>query len=682
MKSKIALLLVFFIVFSINVFAKEGKLKFGKYIYYIGNIENNKMDGNGTLYIKTKKVGGDEISGVFKDNKISSCSIKFRSGWKYKGNAIISISEKDNELKLLLYEGIITTSQGQQISEFENLQYTIKVKKINGDERFAIEFNKKSFIAVLNNFFLSSEINTVCGNEDYLEGFEVKETGTFQGRVEISVSPYAPFKWDCQTSNGRFTTLNGDYFDIIDFRRNTKEYSFADILIKNRNGDYILYGGPRTPMQKNCMRYVKEIRQTALKTPTDSIIIEGSRKRPINRYTRYIFEGRISFAEDEYFEGEFKFNCKAGDKFETTLRNLKESDISFIDGEYHYNKTIEIWKNREFIHPNKIIKAGEELSFNITIDKPSTILSYLPLDKLEKIDSLTITGFLYETDIAVINKCKFLRYLDLSRTFIMYSPQAKQQQINEVKAAIAILNFAGMNADLKYNDGDMSSMEYIVTKAMAELGEIADKHVDEMKQIKQANENCIIPESAFKNMKFLKTVKLPITAIAIKEDAFYHCESLENIQLPPYLKSISEKAFAYCFNLRSLDFPSTITEIGKNAFEGSNSLKKVDLSKNRLKSIYENSLFSGNNKEIRLPQGIGYCGFYNKNCIIYYPKSLKEIGGKVTNCELHFSSPTAPLFDSRPIYGHVLQDNKIYVPKGCTTAYYVALGEKNTYIEE
>lgn len=103
---------VYFIPFTItswiiylqHSYCQRGKIKYGKYIYYEGNVENGKMKGQGTLYIKAKIPGnegkvliGDEITGIFENNQITSCSIKFGSGWSYEGDAIVNIlKEKMN----------------------------------------------------------------------------------------------------------------------------------------------------------------------------------------------------------------------------------------------------------------------------------------------------------------------------------------------------------------------------------------------------------------------------------------------------------------------------------------------------------------------------------------------------------------------------------------------------------
>lgn len=687
MKMKALIIWVVILTLTMNVFAKEGKLKFGKYIYYTGNIVDGKMNGSGTLYIKAK-IGQkntltDEITGIFENNKITSCCIKFGSGWTYKGEASVAISENDNELRLLLNNGVLTTRTGLKLSKFSNLQYSIKYKSNN---RFWIEFNNNSPLSVeISNCKLAYEIEPVLFYDNISKGSlisrKINETGKFQGNVSIkisngNISEWAPFRWELDIQQGRFIAPNGNYYDITG--HNYNEYYFNDILIKENGEDYILYGGSNSQLQKNCGRYIKKIRKTVFITPTDSIVLEGDRKL-YNKYSPYVFDGKILFADNEYFEGEFKFNCETSTNFETFLNNLKESDISIKNGKYHYNNTEEIWQNRECIRPTKIIEAGEELRFNITIEKPNTILAYLPLYNLDKIDSLTITGFLYETDIAIINRCKYLRYLDLSRTFITYSPQAKQQEINEQQAAIAMAKLLGVVADL--SDTKLSTSDYVMMKAIAELGNLADEHKDELKQIKQANENCIIPQSAFNNMKFLKTVKLPITAIAIEEKAFWKCEILDSVQLPPYLKSISKLAFAECINLKNLNFPPTITEIEKTAFQGCISLKKVDLSKNVL-SNSDLSLSKGEGMEIRLPNNETSYFNYNKNCTIYYPSSLTRIGGKIYNCELHFSSPIPPIFVNDRMYDYEIKDNKIYIPKGSLTAYFTTFGEKNTYVEE
>lgn len=329
------------------------------------------------------------------------------------------------------------------------------------------------------------------------------------------------------------------------------------------------------------------------------------------------------------------------------------------------------------ISENKIVEAGKKLSFNITVKEPGTILSYLPLEKLKSIDSLTITGFLYETDMAVIKKCKALKYLDLSHAFITSSPQAKKEAETETKFWLTFLQVAGDAVDKKYEKGEVSDADYLLTKSLAELAKSADK-------FEKADEDCFVPGNAFANMTLLETVKLPLRAKSIGSNVFYGCINLENVELPPYLISIFDKAFLGCSRLKNLDFPSTLSSLGEGVFKQCKALKRIDLSKSTFKGKFGKGTYDpllrecDNLKELRLPNGITALNYPHefKNCIIYFPITLSEMNGRFNNCELHFSSPNPP----RKEYS--ISGNVIYIPKNCTTAYYTRLGEENTYIEE
>ena len=65
-------------------------------------------------------------------------------------------------------------------------------------------------------------------------------------------------------------------------------------------------------------------------------------------------------------------------------------------------------KSWEGVYVKEVNEGGlaidKDKTYNIKVENPGTILSYLPVEKLEEIESLTITGMLYETDIKVINK--------------------------------------------------------------------------------------------------------------------------------------------------------------------------------------------------------------------------------------------------------------------------------------
>ena len=343
MKKYILFLLPLLLGLSIfnTVTAKEGKIKYGKYIYYEGNVENGKMEGQGTLYIKAKIPGnegkvliGDEITGIFENNQITSCSIKFGSGWSYEGDAIVNILKEKNELALQLNNGNITTDNGTKIRNLSKIQYSISVKKVRDSDAFQIYFNHGEFDVEINNFLL----NTKVAPEDYrsnykgsLEGFTINKTGIFKGVVNVPINngssfPLNTFKWNYEIRRGRFTGADGSFCDIArcDFGR---DYYFNDMLINESNGDYTLYGGDK--------RYVKKMKRTL----SNRTIIEGSRTDRMTTYNQtYEFEGKIQYPNGEYYEGIFALTGgNSNPTLETILKNITKNETKLWDG-YGYSK--------------------------------------------------------------------------------------------------------------------------------------------------------------------------------------------------------------------------------------------------------------------------------------------------------------------------------------------------------
>ena len=338
-------------------------------------------------------------------------------------------------------------------------------------------------------------------------------------------------------------------------------------------------------------------------------------------------------------------------------------------------------------------------SCNIKMEKPGTILSYLPIDELENIDSLTITGFLYETDINVIEKCVRLKHLDIGKTVITYSPELLKQQRDNAKALASLFGMLGAMADAKYENNEMGTLDYAYTKAFSNL-------MQDTSNVKESNINCIIPTNAFSNMYFLQSVILPYRASQIGSRAFASCVNLKEVALPLYLESIGSECFMNCTKLKIIQFPKTLNEIGERCFNGCNSIEMVDLSQcdftPKTKSSYRNHTdwpqsfyHCAKLRELRLPQGITRIkasGYYEiehnqprpHTLKVYFPKSLEELGNLSNwgDCELHFKTVDAPGHLGDAYYKG---NAAIYCPKGGTTSYFNAVDghvERIKIIEE
>lgn len=339
--------------------------------------------------------------------------------------------------------------------------------------------------------------------------------------------------------------------------------------------------------------------------------------------------------------------------------------------------TTNAFKSKGFNSTRLYERGKGGLAYNVKVEKPGTILSYLPSDKLGDIDSLTVTGYLYDTDLKIISSCSFLKYLDLSKTFITHSPETIKEQQKNAEALSGLFSLIGAAADAKYSDYNMSSLDYVYTKGMAEL-------VKDAVNVKKSESGCIIPFGALSDMSELVVAKLPYRAVEIYGKAFMNCPKLEKVELPLYLTDINSAAFNGCSSLKNVTFPSTLTYIGDGAFSGCNSLEVVDLGKCHFKKKNDFSL-CGDCKSIKkviYPEGLfriyilaGCTNNYNRK-EYYFPSSLEELGEiDVSGCTLHFKNPNPPIKRN-------IENNTIYVPKGSSTAYFGAFGSQNKYIEE
>lgn len=335
-----------------------------------------------------------------------------------------------------------------------------------------------------------------------------------------------------------------------------------------------------------------------------------------------------------------------------------------------------------------LFEQGAKLkSYDIKVEKPGTILSYLPMTELESIDSLTITGFLYETDIKIIEKCNRLSYLNLGKTVVTYSPELLKKHYAEREALGALFGMLGAMADAQYDNYEMGALDHAYTKAFVSLVQ------QDAASVKKGSEKSIIPAGSFSKMNFLKTVILPYRVVQISDQVLSDCPNLEHVELPLYLESIGKDCFKNCVRLKDIKFPQSLNCIESGCFENCNSIEVVDLSHCLFTSHWNNvswdDVFANclRLKELRLPQGITYWGWIRCNkrinentphiLKVYFPETAKEGKGielhDYGNCELHFKSENAPGSLGEAASGCKVV---IYCPKGSTTSYFNAVGGK------
>ena len=305
---------------------------------------------------------------------------------------------------------------------------------------------------------------------------------------------------------------------------------------------------------------------------SDDSIVEGK----VEYRNNYIYEGQLQKSSN-YTSGTITDYIPSGEGY--LLISIRKKEYSFdcvidgvwsngkivqiTDGELKYNNTtynvnlsnsyISIPYNSKICETitasNYYSEIGLELQQKIEqmlntkmvkLEQPGTILTHLPLHQLNTIQSLTITGFIDETDLAIINKCTNLKFLDLSQANMKLSPKKIKEQQGETLAIGFVMNVVG-------------------------LGFVADQlNEDENKK-----KYCVIPAYSFSKLSHLREIKFPNNVTEIDGYVCSNCEKLYKVELPAHIEYIGSNAFLGCTSLTDIQFPKSLKYLGSDGNNGS-----------------------------------------------------------------------------------------------------------------
>jgi len=328
-----------------------------------------------------------------------------------------------------------------------------------------------------------------------------------------------------------------------------------------------------------------------------------------------------------------------------------------------------------------IIDPLAGLTCDIVVLEPGNILNYLPFNKLEKIDSLTVTGHLYETDIAIIKQCTKLKYLNLANTYISESPssQERREAENEMWAAMAQVAIA--DAQLKEATGEYKKREAKQQAAEAVLAAAT------MQARNPDMPDCYIPTRAFEKMLRLQEVILPSTLKQINAHAFDGCSSLQKVDLGNALEEINRGAFANT-SLKKIKFPETLKSIHVEAFDNVKTLTTLDFANCTMTTTYGMIYDYYENHEIGclpnvttlyMPNGMKELNYIidERECMhiknLYVGKDVINIGIEIKDMNIFFQTEQAPEITW---FGKV-SNCVIYIPQTANITSYFAKFNNN-----
>lgn len=286
------------------------------------------------------------------------------------------------------------------------------------------------------------------------------------------------------------------------------------------------------------------------------------------------------------------------------------------------NDTINIFQEGAVYDPSTI---------HIHVEKAGSLSSMIAESKKYQITNLTVTGTINHMDIS------FLR--EMAGLYAM--GRLAKLDITKCEIGNSVLRFNGCQ-----------SLETV----------LLPQKITRIEQV------------AFRYCSSLKSVRIPNSVLSMDSYCFEGCASLQNIVLPNSLNSISEFAFKDCSKLESITIPSNVKSIGNGIFKGCTNLQEINVASDNpyYKSIQGVLFDKEETTLIQMPAN-------SQILICEIPASVKSLGhsafdGCTQIKEIHCLPTTPPTISVSGFSSEVLNNCKLYIPKGSYNAYWVAQG--------
>ena len=183
-----------------------------------------------------------------------------------------------------------------------------------------------------------------------------------------------------------------------------------------------------------------------------------------------------------------------------------------------------------------------------------------------------------------------------------------------------------------------------------------------------------LADDAFRYCTNIRSITIPNSILSITSYCFDGCTSLQNIILPNSLNSISEFAFKDCNKLETITIPSNVKSIGSGIFKGCTNLQEINVASDNpyYKSIQGVLFDKEATSLIQMPAN-------SQILICEIPASVKSLGysafdGCTQIKEIHCLPTTPPTISVSGFSSEVLNNCKLYIPKGSYNVYWIAQG--------
>lgn len=286
---KLGIVLLALLTLSATAFAasKEGKVKYGKNIYFSGDVEKNIPAGAGSLYLRVGKDATPEvINGIFRDNIIDDGSVRMTLA-----NGDVAVMEG---------RFIFVAPLDKEATSFELIMERGEIKV--GGETYTVPTNISFIVS-------TDEILGIAyrSQDSFYTNMRKKGTpGVTYGLVRSAGSDFG-----ARISKIDSLRINGDMYYPLpnDLWRNW--LNKTDYIDSRRQGD-----GSFVPVAIHRVN------------PFDGGVVDSD--TPGNIYDDQLYTGKIVYPDASTYEGTFHYQITV--------------DVRFVDGTFTGKDVVDTWK--------------------------------------------------------------------------------------------------------------------------------------------------------------------------------------------------------------------------------------------------------------------------------------------------------------------------------------------------
>ena len=301
----------------------------------------------------------------------------------------------------------------------------------------------------------------------------------------------------------------------------------------------------------------------------------------------------------------------------TSRSSMRDEVISFV---VQPNENVEersatiLLQDQYRMYSESILITQQSKSMNdvFHVSVPGTLSQLIPVESINLIEEITITGSLNKTDYDFLNTLPILKRVDLSGlTDVTIPSNAFYNSVIEnptISTVILPLNLIEIS-DYAFYKSSIISIDIPLT-----VKRIGAHAFDNSKITSLIIPNSIehIENNAFASTYNLRgNIIIPNTTTFIGECAFQHSNFDGTLTLGSGIKEIGPSAFQACHNVKGdLIIPANIQRIGKNAFSYCGSLYKKTLQINAELDTIPTGAFANANLtgSLIIPQNVVYIG--------------------------------------------------------------------------